>query len=384
MTTRSAGTYHCLLGVKLDIFWRVDDPVKYHNQFRITKCNDLHELQQWCRSAVFAAATLATAPAAEAEDPPLTVATGWNCHSGSLECAGSAVPEACMHISNADPGPIGDLASANAVQHEDELADFAAEMFGIMPGDDDPSASLNLEGASATVQSAPSISAPTAKRIRSNSFGPESPSQPTVHCSTASTEDVTQRLQSLELNVSGMHVTLQAHDDKLDRLHGQMGEHTEDLIHVQVELATRTTPGAEGNSQSCSSDVYHPVGNSSLPSSHGQSANHQTDAPQTPVTFPQPRPHYRAPTPHTPCSASTVSCPPFSASLTHAQLRPAILTALAIHRPRSRSALDLSKMLWPENTPMRKAMNTMVKGVLYSDEMASKVEQNGTHWALKS
>ncbi|KAL0023505.1 hypothetical protein WJX79_004283 [Trebouxia sp. C0005] len=256
-----------------------------------------------------------------------------------------------------DPGPIGDLASANAVQHEDELADFAAEMFGIMPGDDDPSASLNLE---------------------------ESPSQPTVHCSTASTEDVTQRLQSLELNVSGMHVTLQAHDDKLDRLHGQMGEHTEDLIHVQVELATRTTPGAEGNSQSCSSDVYHPVGNSSLPSSHGQSANHQTDAPQTPVTFPQPRPHYRAPTPHTPCSASTVSCPPFSASLTHAQLRPAILTALAIHRPRSRSALDLSKMLWPENTPMRKAMNTMVKGVLYSDEMASKVEQNGTHWALKS
>ena len=246
MTTRSAGTYHCLLGVKLDIFWRVDDPVKYHNQFRITKCNDLHELQQWCRSAVFAAATLATAPAAEAEDPPLTVATGWNCHSGSLECAGSAVPEACMHISNADPGPIGDLASANAVQHEDELADFAAEMFGIMPGDDDPSASLNLEGASATVQSAPSISAPTAKRIRSNSFGPESPSQPTVslachdsllrwfkrismrslrmqvHCSTASTEDVTQRLQSLELNVSGMHVTLQAHDDKLDRLHGQV------------------------------------------------------------------------------------------------------------------------------------------------------------------
>lgn len=88
------------------------------------------------------------------------------------------------------------------------------------------------------------------------------------------------------------------------------------------------------------------------------------DAPQTPVTFPQPRPHYRAPTPHTPCSASTVSCPPFSASLTHAQLRPAILTALAIHRPRSRSALDLSKMLWPENTPMRKAMNTMVTAPL--------------------
>ncbi len=246
MSTPSAGTHHCVLGVMLDIFWRVHDPVKHHNQFRITQCSDLHGLQQWCRSAVFAAPTLATAPAAEAADPPLTAATVWDCHSGSLECAGSAFPEACMHRFAADPGRSGKRASVNAPQHEDELADFAIEMFDIMPGDDDPSASLSHESASVTVQSAPSNSAPTAKRIRSDCYGPESPSQPTVsvachtdllrcfkqiimqslgmqvHYSTVSTEDLTQRLQSLELNVSGMHVTLQGHGDKLDRLHGQV------------------------------------------------------------------------------------------------------------------------------------------------------------------
>ncbi|KAL0046185.1 hypothetical protein WJX82_005176 [Trebouxia sp. C0006] len=242
-------------------------------------------------------------------------------------------------------------------------------------------------------------SAPSAKRVRSDSFGQDSSSQPTVHYSTVSTEDVTQRLQSLEVKFTGMHVKLQSHDDKLDRLHGQMGDHTEDLEHVQVELATRAMPGAAENLQSCSGNIHHPVGNSSPPSLYGQSASNQADASHTPVTLPHPSPHHRAPTPHTPCSASThtpcsattytpcsastVSCPPFNGSLTRAELRPAMLRALEIHKPNSQSALDLSKMLWPENTPMRKAVNTMVKGVLYSDEMASEVERNGTHWALK-
>lgn len=93
------------------------------------------------------------------------------------------------------------------------------------------------------------------------------------------------------------------------------------------------------------------------------------DASHTPVTLPHPRHHHRAPTPPTlcvaQCSASTVSCPPFNGSLTRAQLRPAILRALAVHKPKSRSALDLSKMLWPEDTPMRKAMNTMVTATLF-------------------
>ncbi|DBB02789.1 hypothetical protein WJX77_003960 [Trebouxia sp. C0004] len=145
----------------------------------------------------------------------------------------------------------------------------------------------------------------------------------------------------------------------------------------------RAMPGVAHNSQSCSSDVHFPVGNSLLTPSHDQSASNQADAPHTPVTLPHPRPHHRARKPHTPCSAGTVSCPPLDGSLTHAQLRPAILRALAIHKPNGRSALDLSKMLWPEETPMRKAMNTMVKEVLYGDEMASTVERNGTHWALK-
>ncbi len=252
---------HCVLGVLLDIFWRVSDPVKHHNQFRITQCSDLDGLQQWCRSAVFAAATLATAPAAEAADPPLTAATGWDCHSGSLECAGSAVPEACMHTSDVDPGLSGNFASVDAAQHVDELADLAIMMFDIMPDDGEASASLSHEGASVTVQSAPSRSAPTAKRVRSDCSDPDSSSQPTVslachtdllrcfkniimqslgmqvHYSTVSTEDLTQRLQSLELNVSGMHVTLQAHDDKLDRLHGQVCMPTVDVKQLVMYRA---------------------------------------------------------------------------------------------------------------------------------------------------
>ena len=254
MSTTSAGTHHCVLGMKLDIFWRVHDPVKHHNQFRITECSDLHGLQQWCRSAVFAAATLATAPAAEAADAPLTVATGWDCQSGSLECAGFAVPEACMHIPNVAPGLTGSLAPVDVPQHEDELEDFASMMFEFMPGNDDPSSSLSRESAlvqsapsnSAPSDSAPSNSTPTAKRVRSDVSGPDSSSQPIVslvchtnllrpskhfikqsvgmqvHYSTVSTEDLTQRLQSLQLNVSGMHMTLQGHGDKLDRLHGQV------------------------------------------------------------------------------------------------------------------------------------------------------------------
>ena len=205
MYTPSAGTHHCVLGVMLDIFWRVNDPVKHHNQFRITQCSDLAGLQQWCRSAVCAAATLATAPAAEAADPALTVASGWDDQSGSLECTSSAVPDACMHTSNVDPGFSGNpasmdvpqhedglagLASVNAPQHMDELLEFAIELFGIAPGDEDPSASLSLEGTTVTVQSAPSQSAPSqsapsqsapsAKRVRSDSFGQDSSSQPTV------------------------------------------------------------------------------------------------------------------------------------------------------------------------------------------------------------
>ncbi len=47
-----------------------------------------------------------------------------------------------------------------------------------------------------------------------------------VHNSAVTIEDLTfnltQRLQSLELNVSGVHVKLQAHDDKRDRLNGQV------------------------------------------------------------------------------------------------------------------------------------------------------------------
>ena len=250
MFTPSAGTHHCVLGVMLDIFWRVHDPVKHHNQFRLTRCSDLDGLQQWCRSAGFAAAASATAPAAEAADPPLTVATGWDCHSGSLECAGSAVPEACMHTQNVDPGL---SASVHAPQHEGKLADLAMMFFDGMPGDDEPSASLSHEGASGTVHSVPSNSAPTAKRFRSDSSGPDSSSQPTVSLacrnnisrgckqiivqsldtqvpySTISAEELTHRLQSLELNVSGVHVTLKAHDDKLDQLHGQVCMPTVDV-----------------------------------------------------------------------------------------------------------------------------------------------------------
>ena len=261
MFTPSAGTHHCVLGVMLDIFWRVGDPIKHHNQFRVTQFSDLDGLQQWCRSAVSAAAAMATAPAAEAADPPLTPAAVWDCQSGSPECAGSAVPDACMHRSNVDPGFSGNLASVDVPQHEVEFAEFASEMLKILRENDDPSASLSHEGASVTVQSAPSDSAPsqsapsnsapsnsapTAKRARSDSSGPDSSSQPIVsltchtrflrcfqhiimqsldtqvHCSTISTEDLTRRLQSLELNVSGVHVMLQRHDDKLDRLHGQV------------------------------------------------------------------------------------------------------------------------------------------------------------------
>ena len=256
MFTPSAGTHHCVLGVMLDIFLRVDDPIKHHNQFRVTQCSDLDGLQQWCRSAVSAAAAMATAPAAEAADPPLTPAAVWDCQSGSPECAGSTVPDACMHRSNVDPGFSGNPASVDVPQHEVEFAEFASEMLNILRENDDPSESLSHEGASVTVQSAPSQSAPsnsapsnsapTAKRARSDSSGSDSSSQPTasltchnnllrcfqqivtqsldtqVHCSTVSTENLTQRLQSLELNVSGVHVKLQAHDDKLDRLHGQV------------------------------------------------------------------------------------------------------------------------------------------------------------------
>ena len=115
--------------------------------------------------------------------------------------------------------------------------------------------------------------------------------------------------------------------------------------------------------------------------SHVLTPGAAADASHTPVTLPHPSPHHRAPTPHTPCSASThtpcsattytpcsastVSCPPFNGSLTRAELRPAILRALEIHKPNSQSALDLSKMLWPENTPMRKAMNTMVTATVF-------------------
>ena len=262
MSTPSAGTHHCVLGMKLDIFWRVQDPVKHHNQFRITQCSDLDGLRQWCRSAVFAAATLATAPAAnplqapEAADAPLIVATGWDCQSGLLDCAGSAVPEACMHVPNVAPGLSGNLAPVDVPQREDELEEFASMMFEFMPGNEDPSSSLSHDSALVTVQSAPSNSAPsdsapsnstpTAKRVRSDVSGPDSSSQPVVslachtnllrplkhfieqslgmqvHYSSVSTEDLTQKLQSLQLNVSGMHMTLQGHGDKLDRLHGQV------------------------------------------------------------------------------------------------------------------------------------------------------------------
>lgn len=118
--------------------------------------------------------------------------------------------------------------------------------------DDDPCALLSHEGASATVQSAPSDSAPSdstpaAKLLLWSRFlkpansklGPSNLFLPRcfehiitqsldtqVHNSTVTIEDLTfnltQRLQSLELNVSGVHVKLQAHDDKLDRLNGQV------------------------------------------------------------------------------------------------------------------------------------------------------------------
>ena len=244
MSTTSAGTHRCVLGMKLDIFWRVQDPVKHHNQFRVTQCSDLHGLQQWCRSvkhhnqfrvtqcsdlhglqqwcrsAVFAAATLATAPAAEAADAPLTVATGWDCQSGSLECTGSAVPEACMHVPNVAPGLTGNLAPVDVPQHEDELEDFASMMFEFMPGNDDPSSSLSREGALVTVQSAPSNSAPsdsapsnsapsnstpTAKRVRSDVSGPDSSSQPVV--SLACHTNLLRPLKHFIKQSLGMHTT---------------------------------------------------------------------------------------------------------------------------------------------------------------------------------
>ncbi len=66
-----------------------------------------------------------------------------------------------MHMSSVDPGFNGNPASANAPQHEQEVADLASMWLDIMPGDDDPCALLSHEGASVTVQSAPSDSAPS-------------------------------------------------------------------------------------------------------------------------------------------------------------------------------------------------------------------------------
>ena len=59
----------------------------------------------------------------------------------------------------------------------------------------------------------------------------------------------------------------------------------------------------------------------------------------------------------TPTSAGT---PAFNESLTKERLQPHILTALMGFRPESRSALELTHVLWPMDNALRPAMRTMV------------------------
>ena len=58
------------------------------------------------------------------------------------------------------------------------------------------------------------------------------------------------------------------------------------------------------------------------------------------------------------------ACPPFDPKLTKEQMQPFVLATLLSIKPRSCSALDLSYLLWPEETAMRSCMKRAVRCLL--------------------
>ena len=61
-----------------------------------------------------------------------------------------------------------------------------------------------------------------------------------------------------------------------------------------------------------------------------------------------------------------VAGPEFDADLIKEQLQPIVLQTLLDIRPRSCSALDLSKLIWPQETAMRSCMKRMLSFFLAS------------------
>ena len=59
--------------------------------------------------------------------------------------------------------------------------------------------------------------------------------------------------------------------------------------------------------------------------------------------------------------AGVVAVPEFTVDLTKEQLQPIVLQKLQDIRPRSCSALDLSKLIWPQQTAMRSGMKRTVR-----------------------
>lgn len=62
--------------------------------------------------------------------------------------------------------------------------------------------------------------------------------------------------------------------------------------------------------------------------------------------------------------SGAVAVPEFTADLTQEQLQPIVLQHLQDIRPKSCSALDLSKRMWPQQTAMRSCMKRMVRSFL--------------------
>ncbi|KAL3135989.1 hypothetical protein ABBQ32_007029 [Trebouxia sp. C0010 RCD-2024] len=227
-------------------------------------------------------------------------------------------------------------------------------------------------------------------------------------------------IKGLRVQVSSVATTVSQHAVRIGQVYEQVQEHNDDLVQLHFQNAQPSSGSLGGpsnaahnsascanNSASCateSSSKLKGLGNlenpfesstllwneefteflndpsfpcdSSLWPNVSDVSSYDVSTPPVPIpTAANTEPHPGAAQP------AEAACPAFDANLKNEQIQPFVLQALQTIKPRSCSALDLSKLLWPEETAMRSCMKRMISGVLYSRTVTPMVMKNGTHWS---
>ncbi|KAL3131443.1 hypothetical protein ABBQ38_007755 [Trebouxia sp. C0009 RCD-2024] len=374
--TPGAGSFRVELKVQWDIYTWEGVQSSQYNHFRVDKCSNLAGFQQWCKGAVCAAAAL------RADHPSWT-------------------DQAALSQSAHDP-------ASNSNAYSTQAPRLSAEHLLSLPS--------GSKRSRVTLDTSPS-----------NGSSDSSDS-------TQSVAQLAHAVKGLRLQVSNVETTVSQQAVRIDQVYEQVQEHNDDLVEIHFQNAqpssarpsnaahnsalyannsasyANNSPSYANNSASyandCSSKLYdlaigdleNPIEDSNLIWDEELGFRSNLSLLCDPDLLPDlpSMSSYNVSTPPVPIppAANTEShsgaaqpaktaCPAFDANLTKEQMQPFVLQALLSIKPRSCSALDLSKDLWPEETAMRSCMKRVVSGVLYSKAVSAMVIQNGTHWSHK-